>query len=164
GHYRGRIWSDDHVAAGNVEVIRKRERDRAAGLGATEIAIEGHDPRYSGVLSGACDHYLVAGRDRATRDVARIPAEIPARAVHALHPKAQGRVTPRRNLDALQPSQHRLTSVPGHPCALAHNIVAIGRDCGNGIGRKSESRRERPEFVADRGEAGFGETDESHLV
>src|SRR5262249_7749667 len=147
-------------AAANVELIRERERDRAAGLGAIKIPVEGYDPRYPGLLSGARDHYLVAGRDRAARDVARIPAETPARAVHALHPKPQGRVPPRRDLDALQPSQYRLTSVPGHACAVAHNIVAIGRDCGNGIGRKSESRRGRPKFVTDRGEGGLGETDE----
>ncbi len=164
GHRRRRVRSNDHVAAGHVELIRERERDRAAGLRAFEVAVEGHDPGNPGLLPAARDRDLVAGRDRAARDMAGIAAETAIRPVHALHQESQRRLVRRRNLDALQPTQHRWPGMPGHARAVAHDIVAVGRDRRNGNDGDSQRRRESMKLVADRRERGLREADQIHLV
>ena len=82
----------EHVAARNVELVGERERDRLAGGGGGQVAVEADDAGDGRRQAGARDGQAVAGADAAAGDLAGIATEGGVGAVDPLDRHSRGGV------------------------------------------------------------------------
>ena len=121
----------DQVAAADVEVVGEPDRDRERRDGLLERAVVGADLRDRAARAGRHDDHLVAGRERAAGELARVAALVvlaAARADRPLHREAQrvaGRV--RAHLHGLEVLEQRRPVVPGRGVRALDDVVAVQR-------------------------------------
>ena len=89
GHLRRVVGGRDHVAAADVDLVGQGERDRLAGDGLLQVAVEGDDPRDGALTARGQTPHAVTRPHGAADDQAGEAAEIEVGAVDPLdgHPE-----------------------------------------------------------------------------
>ena len=118
-----------HVAAGDVDLVGERQRDRVARFGAVlDLAIADEDGFDRAPSPGSGDHDRVAARHPSARDRAGEAAKIMMRAVDPLHRQAEwGAAAVLLDLDGFEPLQQMPALIPRRPRADRGDIVAEAR-------------------------------------
>ena len=128
GELGTRAGPDQEVAAPDVDVVGEGQRDRVAGYGALDRAVEGDDLVDRGLDPRSHRHDLVALRDHAGGDGAGDAAEIEVGAANPLHREAEaGRRAAVLDIDGFEVVEQRRPLVPVHPLRLRPDIVAETR-------------------------------------
>ncbi len=157
----------DHAAPAGVDVVGQRQRDRLAGHGGVEVAVEGDDPGHLALPAGGQDAHALAHLDRAAGHRAGVAPEVEVRPVHPLHREPKGRCPHPVgvDLDRLQVLEQRGPLVPAHLGAPGHDVVAAQRrDRDAGEVRQADRGGGRAVFGLDLAEALLGVAGQVHLV
>ena len=166
GNRRRLLNAGNDVAATDIDLLGKGQRDGVAAMSNLEIAVGGDDARDMNALAGRLNHHLVARLDLAARHRPGIAAEVEMRPVHPLHGEAERLLLLLTgNVDRFEMPEQRRPAIPMHVGAGHDHIVALERrhrDAGDRL--EAERGGEGPEVVGNRVEARLTEIDEVHLV
>ena len=115
GNRRRLLNAGNDVAAADIDLLGKSQRDGVAAMGDLEITVGGDDARDVDALARRLNHHLVARLDLAARHRPGIAAEIEMRPVHPLHGEAE-RLIPllARHVDRLEMPEQRRAAIPMH--------------------------------------------------
>ena len=166
GNLRALRSGRQNIAARDIHLIGKRERDRLPRHRFCEIAIHGDDARHLGGAARSCHDDRIVGLDAARGDRSGEATKIKIGTVHPLHRHAERPFhQPGFDIHRFQMLQQGRSCIPGHIPAAPDHIVAIAR------GQRDRHQageiqlfRERPEIRNDAIEHVLRELDQIDLV
>ena len=161
---------DDHVAAGDVDLVGQAQRHRHRGERGGDLAAVGVDRGHRRAVPAGQDDDLGAGVQQPAGHLAGVAAVVVVlighRADHPLHREADVvEVAVRRDHDVLQVVEQRRGAVPLHLVRATHHVVAVERgDRDEGDVGDLQARDPVGHLLEDLVEDGLLVVDEVHLV
>jgi hypothetical protein len=165
-----RAGSDEQIAAGEVELVGERERDRVARARVGPVAVEGDDALDAAAHAGRQRLDLVADAERARGQRPRVAAERRVGADDELDGEAHRALRSQVDhlgCEGLELGEQRRSVPPADPRGRRHDVVAVTgahRDDIDLVRGQAEARGDRAAVGGDACEDVAVEADEVELV
>ncbi len=146
GDLRAGLWARQHVAARDVDLIGKRQRDGVARLGGVDLAVGDQNTCDSALAAGVRGDDAIASRDASGGNRAGEAAKILVRPVDPLHGQSERRAAAiLLHFNAFQILEQMRARVPGRAGAQGRDVVSVaGGDRQRGQRAKAKCLGEFP--------------------